>query len=31
LSPRRRGYPRESLEMVFDAHEQAFAFFKGAC
>ena len=26
-----RAYPRESQEMVFDAHEQAFAFFKGAC
>jgi len=24
-------YPRESQEMVFDAHECAFAFFKGAC
>jgi transposase len=26
-----RAYPRASQEMVFDAHEQAFAFFKGAC
>src|SRR5277367_3312128 len=26
-----RGYPRETQEMVFDAHERAFAFFKGAC
>jgi transposase len=26
-----RAYPRESQEMVFDAHNQAFAFFKGAC
>lgn len=26
-----RAYPRETQEMVFDAHEQAFAFFKGAC
>jgi transposase len=26
-----RAYPRESQEMVFDAHEQAFAFFKGGC
>jgi transposase len=25
-----RAYPRESQEMVFDAHERAFAFFKGA-
>jgi transposase len=24
-------YPRESQEMVFDAHDRAFAFFKGAC
>jgi len=24
-------YPRESQEMVFDAHDQAFAFFGGAC
>ncbi len=26
-----RAYMRESQEMVFDAHERAFAFFKGAC
>jgi transposase len=26
-----RAYPRESQEMVFDAHEKAFAFFKGVC
>jgi transposase len=26
-----RAYPRETREMVFDAHERAFAFFKGAC
>jgi len=26
-----RGYPRETQEMVFDAHDRAFAFFKGAC
>jgi len=26
-----RAYPRESQEMVFDAHERAFAFFDGAC
>ena len=26
-----RVYPRESQEMVFDAHTSAFAFFKGAC
>ena len=26
-----RVYPRESQEMVFDAHSGAFAFFKGAC
>jgi transposase len=24
-------YPRETQEMVFDAHERAFALFKGAC
>ena len=24
-----RAYPRESQEMVFDAHDRAFAFFKG--
>jgi transposase len=26
-----RACPRETQEMVFDAHERAFAFFKGAC
>ena len=26
-----RAYPREGQEMVFDAHERAFAFFRGAC
>ena len=26
-----RAYPRESQEMVFDAHDRAFAFYKGAC
>ena len=26
-----RAYPRETQEMVFDAHERAFAFFGGAC
>jgi hypothetical protein len=26
-----RAYPREGQEMVFDAHDRAFAFFKGAC
>jgi transposase len=26
-----RAYPRESQEMVFDAHDRAFVFFKGAC
>jgi transposase len=26
-----RAYPRESQEMVFDAHDRAFTFFKGAC
>jgi transposase len=26
-----RAYPRETQEMVFDAHDKAFAFFKGAC
>jgi transposase len=26
-----RAYPREAQEMVFDAHEHAFRFFKGAC
>jgi hypothetical protein len=25
-----RAYPRETQEMVFHAHERAFAFFKGA-
>jgi hypothetical protein len=25
-----RAYPRESQEMVFDAHDRAFAFFRGA-
>ena len=25
-----RAYPRESQEMVFDAHARAFAFFRGA-
>jgi hypothetical protein len=25
------GYPRESQEMVFDAHDRAFAFFRGTC
>jgi transposase len=25
-----RAYPRETREMVFDAHERAFAFFRGA-
>ncbi len=25
------GYPRESQEMVFDAHNRAFEFFKGTC
>ena len=24
-----RAYPRETQEMVFDAHDRAFAFFKG--
>ena len=24
-------YPRETQEMVFDAHDRAFAFFRGAC
>ncbi len=24
-----RSYPRETQEMVFDAHDRAFAFFKG--
>ena len=26
-----RAYPRETQEMLFDAHERAFGFFKGAC
>ena len=26
-----RAYPRETQEMVFDAHERAFALFKGGC
>jgi transposase len=26
-----RAYPRETQEMVFDAHGKAFAFFGGAC
>ncbi|HEX3164270.1 MAG TPA: IS21 family transposase [Pseudolabrys sp.] len=26
-----RAFPRESQEMVFDAHEKAFCFFRGAC
>ena len=26
-----RAYPRETQEMVFDAHDRAFAFFTGAC
>jgi transposase len=26
-----RAYPRETQEMVFDAHERAFVFFRGAC
>ena len=26
-----RAYPRETQEMVFDAHDRAFAMFKGAC
>src|ERR1700723_2097700 len=26
-----RAYPRETQEMVFDAHERAFGFFRGAC
>lgn len=26
-----RTYPREAQEMVFDAHDRAFAFFRGAC
>jgi transposase len=26
-----RAYPRQAQEMVFDAHDKAFAFYKGAC
>ena len=26
-----RAYPREAQEMLFDAHDKAFAFFRGAC
>ncbi len=26
-----RAYPRETQEMVFDAHNRAFAFFRGTC
>jgi hypothetical protein len=26
-----RAYPREAQEMLFDAHDKAFAFYKGAC
>ena len=26
-----RAYPRETQEMVFDAHDRAFAFFRGSC
>jgi transposase len=26
-----RAYPRETQEMLFDAHDRAFAFFRGAC
>jgi transposase len=26
-----RAYPRETQEIMFDAHERAFAFFRGAC
>src|SRR5205807_8358139 len=26
-----RAYPREAQEMVFEAHNRAFAFFKGSC
>ena len=26
-----RAYPRETQKMVFDAHDRAFAFFRGAC
>ena len=30
-TPYVRAYPRETQEMVFDAHDKAFAFFGGAC
>jgi hypothetical protein len=26
-----RAYPRETQEMVFEAHDRAFALFKGTC
>jgi transposase len=26
-----RAYPRDTQEMVFDAHDKAFAFFRGTC
>ena len=26
-----RSYPRETQEMVFDAHDRAFALFRGSC
>ena len=26
-----RAYPRETQEVVFDAHDKKFAFFEGAC
>ena len=26
-----RAYPRQAQEIVFDAHDKAFAFYKGAC
>jgi hypothetical protein len=26
-----RAYPRETQEMVFDAHDRVFALFKGTC
>jgi transposase len=26
-----RAYPGETQDMVFDAHDRAFAFFRGAC
>jgi hypothetical protein len=31
LLQRIQAYPRETQEMVFDAHNRAFAFFKGTC